>query len=1728
MKSKRKNQLTKTVTCFLLVLCMVFSFMPISVGAADGEDIPSDGPELVVYDESNPFIVDENMTLTGELPSDASVTVDAVKVPEEEGKEVIAAYDISIYSDFGTSTKGNGTKKSRAKTTWQPGEDGIIVSIYDESLLGVTEEVTIWYVADDGTYEFVDMTTPQDGVVSFCAYHFSAYAIVQGPLPVDAGWIKLSASQIAEHGAEGLYIGHPLGFYAMNEPYTVSGGRTGILKTTPAHTSSPAADAAEYYFTPAGNGENQFIISCASSAGHHQYLKQSGNSMMFVESESDATVFTIDDFPGEENTVRIIGSDGFCWNMQGGKNGRGFAAYNNLTDTNARVQLWCFYGTQADHQLDGKTYGLMCWTGGMTGHTLQAAPAGEDALGSLSVFVMEEEGNRENRIFVPKNEDATMWTFEWVSNDFYYVTTEVDGVTYYLNVTEQGVYIQTEAAYLRALFGHDGNLGKICLQSGLTALTYSGVEATGFVPGTSVGSGAWLNLVETTEMLDDYVMIYSADKISVSDMENITNGSRLIVYTRIWNEAEKKYEFFIVDHDGSLRRCYEEGDVITWIGPLANTALWNLVEYYYDDGTPNYYYELYNQYSEKFICPSFDGTFLSDDVIGLTLSGRKNGDYYSSIIAWDDDYYAYAGLKAENGQIAVCPFSQASDFYFAVLNDVLIDDTLSVAPAIDHTRFGVHMYLVDFGNSPDRQNDLLDDVYESSHDLWQQTSGLLSTDLDENGWPMAANGSLSELFADADEVNGLFLTSIYDVSGYFEFDSTQLFASIQPDGMFKLYNQLGTTDKSNRPTLKHGQFFPFDNITAGRYASVNSRNLYSSQAVELSEDDPRKHEPLYLVSNPNYYFGLYLDASFVQTPNGKDRWGHDIIYEFTGDDDFWLYVDGELIIDLGGVHSALPGSVNYSTGAVSVNGTQTTLYALFKSNYETRNPEKTPEEVEAYLDDIFTTNANGERVFKNYTRHSMRIFFMERGAGASNLHMRFNLSAVEDNAIMLTKHVVGTESEDYNFTEYGYQIYYRLASWPDFELLTNEDTEGNPTVRYHTATKSVKYMESFTPAGSTESYSNVFFLSPDKDALIYFPEGTVEYRIVEVGVNSSIYDAVYIGDEVAIGVEHGSGRMDYSTDIMTMDMTPTIVFTNHVSSNAMRTLTITKRLYNVYGDLLTDDTMGFSFRLYLGHENASTLPAANLCDYHVKDPDGYYCRYDATLQAFVSTGKTDLSEFTTDELDWVTFQSSPNGSISKIPAYYRVEIPGLMVGTKFKVEERDYEIPFGYKLIGYEREGSSYFPGESENEGVIHESESPSVVINNQRGFGLTAIKHWSDEEFVIDHDDIYMAIYVFGELLPGSVRRISSAAGRIQYYWEDLPIPDTEFNDYVMQEVVLTDPVVDEETNIVTSYSSIAPMGHGSVVTVGAIDRTTGRPVEYTYGVNYVVGPLEGGHYNVRTDTITNMRGCVHLWKETWSGDPLSGAKFVLSTTDGYVVGRDTLTSNAEGLITTAYLETGCEYVLEETFVPTGYRIMQSPVHFIVDDEMRITVLSDPDGVCYVTSEGELVVRNHRFELVVMKVDEDGQPLQDCHFDLRREVTVNEFVTMDHMPIAGFEDVVSPADGVLPGINEQLRDGAYYIREFSAPEGYGELVDPVRFEILNSGTVLLTANGSASLTSEVVDDVLVYTITIVNSTIPVIVPTGIYMPVAGGIACCIIGLGGIACFGHFRKRKRDGGAERM
>ena len=939
-------------------------------------------------------------------------------------------------------------------------------------------------------------------------------------------------------------------------------------------------------------------------------------------------------------------------------------------------------------------------------------------------------------LLVAENSDITEWTFHIISKNEYYITAgDGDGLRY-LKLDGQTLTVTSdanEASAFAVTSGTGTNSGKICL----TANGYSIVPdlkendaSKGFWGSRTATATKWLNLVIKSPFPEEDFTHYSAQKVSVSDTAKVRNGQQVVIYTRIWNDTTKKYEFYVVDHDGSLMRCYDTGDGIEWVGTKVNTALWDFTEGKNADGTPSYYYWLQNAQYGNYLVPKLaNGTVSyasSEDMdfnASVNLNGRRYGENKTTIIAWDEAQYAYSGLKTENGHVVPCPLSEAEDFYFAVVNPIDLTDDLTEVATLDNNQYGITMKMIDFNNTAigsGVNRDPVQNGFFGAHALGYDP-GLLSTDL-EGDYPKTRADTghevpLSNLFNNMTTVNHLFLQSIHNESGYFEYDSTKNFAHLNENGNFTVYDQIGqvgtkktTNDGDFGTTRTHGQFMPYNDLVPGLYSTAT--NQTDVLAHELPDLDPGKGEKLYLIppTEADYFFGMELSASFTQTASGLDAWGHDIIFEFSGDDDFWLYVDGELVLDLGGVRPAMTGSVNFRTGVVNNGGTVTTLYEVFRKNYQARGLSAA--QINEKLAEIFTQNSSGQYVFKDYTNHDMRIFYMERGAGASNLHMRFNLAAVRPGTFLLSKKLSGTELHDSSLIEFPYQIYYySMSDGESLSHLLGAESGEEDLVVYQGSARTLnsagKYSESFTPAQGSVPYEHVFFLKPGETAEITLPEGAVRYEVVECGVNPDIYDTVSVNSTPLEGTAtrnfiNGTARKDYQTTRDTLENRANVEYDNHVSENALRTLSVTKKLYDTDGktELIypTPETT-FTFRLYLGDENAdpNALPPAALYPYCIKDTNGHYCRWDVGSQKFVSLGVTSYEALTqyfaangwTDsQKEAVIFRTSPNGSISRIPAGYTVEVRNLVVSTRYKVEERDNEIPRGYtrrEADGYTR-----------------------------------------------------------------------------------------------------------------------------------------------------------------------------------------------------------------------------------------------------------------------------------------------------------------------------------------------------------------------------------------------------------------------------------------------------------
>ena len=1667
----------KHLKCTLYLICAVviaLSCIPVSSVTTNAVVETYLEQSLEVYpDRQNN---EKYITLNGIMPENASA--EAVDVTSEysegfpiapdkndntQSAELLAAYDISI-----TGKKGD----------FQPIDDSpILVEIVDPKIASdcVTQ---LWHIKDDGEYEQVYDFTIEDGKISFYATGFSVYAIVNASEPERV----TSADALTSSRADaGFYL-----FYHENIYFSSDVNGKHCLTET-----KDISKAAKWYFENGTDGYKLYTYV----KGVKKYLHSiSSNDAKDIElSDTSADTFEIESI-SNDNSFFFHKSNSTMY-LQHSTSGGGIRYYtDNNNEINTHIKI--IYADTVDYpdymyHFDGKTYGLMRYPGGTLGYGL-IANTQSNSVDMTSLVVRNNQSSR--ILYVAQDCDIAMWTFHSVSQNVYTLSTNVDGVTKYLCFNGNTLSLTDVQNATPLTLESDGK--NIMLSYQGKSIGFYGSDFS-LTDTNSSDKNQWLSLTNLSGLADDDYICYSADKISVSD---VTDKSMVIVYTRVWNDADKRYDFYAVDHDGTLYQCYERGDDIMWVGNRINTMQWEFTEYTYDDGSPKYYYELYNPYSGKYIALQLkDGQVLSSSKIGINMPGRREGDYYTDIIAWDDMYYAYAGLKSNdtNKNITSAPRSKAETYYFAVVSKPV--PTLTKIDTIDNNEFGIKMKMIDFPGSSG-QNTILGTKDTTSKTV--ATKNLLSTKLNENGYPTATktNRNFSELYSGANDVNHLFIESIYKDSGYFEFDSCQNFATLYNDDNqrvsdFTVYEELGTTDNTNKTTLKHGQFFPYDTITAGQYSTVNPQNLYGAVADPdrpnigvLPDEDPRKYERLHTVGNsPNYYNGMEMEATFIQTPDGKDNWGHDIIFEFTGDDDFWLYVDDELVIDLGGIHSALAGSVNFSTGDVIVEKTKTNLREIFTSNYQNRNPNATQAEIDAYLAEYFK---NGENIFKDNSTHTMKLFYMERGAGASNLHMRFNLSHSTPTKAMLTKKVTGSNDIDFNLVEYPFQIWYEDDKG-EHKLLTNTASVSNVT--YQNSTHKVNYLESYTPPNSTVSYDSVYFINPGMVADIHFPEKTLKYHIIECGINTDVYDHVYVnGDEInGESINNNTNRKSFDSGWQSIINRPSIVFENHVKSDALRTLSFKKVLYDQFNEVLSaeNDPTTFNFRLSLSKNSDDTLSLANMYKYYITDSNGYLCKWDVDKQKFTSVGTTfaEIETLNESQKEDVTFETSMNGAISKIPTGYTVHVPNLPVGTKFMVTERDYEIPLGYKLVSYERVDNTYFVahGDPENIGRIRENDSPLMLINNKRGFGIEANKIWTDTLCAKSHDPIYTAVYVGEELIAGTVKRIRHPNTSVRYYF-DLLQEGKKISDYSIREVKLENPVIASDGETVTGYSNITKLNEGDSISIGIVSK---KGIEDTF--SYTVEYSENFNNNVKTYTITNVRegGIVLTLYDMHTNQPLANGVFELKQGDTKLA---EFTSDAEGRIAVIYdFLHNTDYTITEIYPPAGYIGLPNSATFSVDNNNNVHLTGNEDqwqSWHHPTNANDKITAyidlfNKPYTIRVIKEDSvTHNPLSNVHFALYRGINGVGGYVRDITPVSGCNDLVTDNNGLVPFPDIILLPGRYYLTEVTPLQNYKSLDKDIIFTITQSGNFVVESTEHKSFLTTTGTDDIIYSLKIPNT----------------------------------------------
>ena len=566
----------------------------------------------------------------------------------------------------------------------------------------------------------------------------------------------------------------------------------------------------------------------------------------------------------------------------------------------------------------------------------------------------------------------------------------------------------------------------------------------------------------------------------------------------------------------------------------------------------------------------------------MTLNGRRDGAYNSTVEAWDAGAWAWYGYQMSvegDGHVTIGSGNGEESEELSFASYINPSPGFHEVETIDSQASGISIRMYDF----DSQGQIASIVGGNNYIRgdYYNNSSLASMELDEDGFPYfeETGKSASELFTESNykgSATNLFLKSVYESTGYYEYSSFHNYAMYQAQSAgqvkpFNVYQEIAAPANDNRYFYKRGNFYPYNAITS---TLAPYTNQYDGGGNLLSDDDPTKGGTLYKTDGKNDFFGMIIDFSFMQPKGGYNRGGA-MVYEFNGDDDLWVYIDGVKILDIGGVHDALPGTINFATGVITygenmyISGAPDVPKTI-KECFERAGvfPDGTAWD-DSKVEDYFRGDT-----FVDYGSHSFQMFYMEQGAGASNLEVRFNLPVIEKKQFTVEKVLEGISQTEYANVSFAFQAFQK-----DGEIyvpLTEALYEGTEV--------SVPFDESVVINGKT--YTNVFYLKPGEAATFQVPGEDVPYYVQELGIGKDFYDEVMVNDVTITGQDTSGIDGVYRSSEATVQNRVRLSYENHCSEQNRNDLEITK-LLEEGGE---DDGTTFEFRRLLENAHGELVP----------------------------------------------------------------------------------------------------------------------------------------------------------------------------------------------------------------------------------------------------------------------------------------------------------------------------------------------------------------------------------------------------------------------------------------------------------------------------------------------------------------------------------------------------------
>lgn len=398
--------------------------------------------------------------------------------------------------------------------------------------------------------------------------------------------------------------------------------------------------------------------------------------------------------------------------------------------------------------------------------------------------------------------------------------------------------------------------------------------------------------------------------------------------------------------------------------------------------------------------------------------------------------------------------------------------------------------------------------------------------------------------------------------------------------------------------------------------------------------------------NLNYGFGTQFTIPFTVTETGKNVDGSEMEFNFTGDDDVWVYIDGALVLDMGGAHNKAEGKINFAKQEATIR-TGTSNAKLGNSlTVGGRTPAEPNGNTTVKFENIMVKKSGSEPVTldkymkKSGTVHELKMYYMERGMWNSNMSISYSfvplpsgltLSKTLDTTDVnagLKNAVQGLDNFDFKIQKKNLKT--DEANYSDVENL------GYTLYDYDDRTFPGQEAKDSTATFSSSYFASDFINTKDKNNSSAFYAGTGFYITESIPQGTKLqYDTsktrwgVYDSITSRAAIEGGKGAVATFNmgDDTSSEMDVVNRYVNFVNTPKVGSLSVAKKYE---GDALKDKTFGFTVKVDLtGGE--------------------YYDPYELEYTIGSQTGKTDKKgHFTLKAGEKITFEGIPAGAAYEV------------------------------------------------------------------------------------------------------------------------------------------------------------------------------------------------------------------------------------------------------------------------------------------------------------------------------------------------------------------------------------------------------------------------------------------------------------------------------------------------